>query len=219
MRNKLLLVGFLFLLSSCASSNSSQNAVSAKAGCMSCQEKVQVQAQPIVVAPAAVQVSPTSTQKDEAIVKVKIETTLGLIEANLFAAEAPKTVENFVKLAEKGFYNGIVFHRVIPDFMIQTGDPTGTGMGGPGYQFADEFTAKQKHSKPGIFSMANSGPGTNGSQFFITVAATPWLDGKHSVFGEVTGGMDIVKQISMVNRDRSDKPIKELKMIKVTVLK
>ena len=219
MRNKLLLVGFLFLLSSCASSNSSQNAVSAKAGCMSCQEKAQVQVQPVVVAPAAVQVSPTPTQKDEAIVKVKIETTLGLIEANLFAAEAPKTVENFVKLAEKGFYNGIVFHRVIPDFMIQTGDPTGTGMGGPGYQFADEFTAKQKHSKPGIFSMANSGPGTNGSQFFITVAATPWLDGKHSVFGEVTGGMDIVKQISMVNRDRSDKPIKELKMIKVTVLK
>ncbi len=217
MRNKLLLVGLLFLLSSCASSNSSQNTVSAKAGCMSCQEKAQVQ--PIVVAPAAAQVSPTPTQKDEAIVKVKIETTLGLIEANLFAAEAPKTVENFVKLAEKGFYNGIIFHRVIPDFMIQTGDPTGTGMGGPGYQFADEFAAKQKHSKPGIFSMANSGPGTNGSQFFITVAATPWLDGKHSVFGEVTGGMDIVKQISMVNRDRSDKPTKELKMIKVTVIK
>ena len=137
----------------------------------------------------------------------------------LFAAEAPKTVANFVKLAEKGFYNGIIFHRVIPDFMIQTGDPNGTGTGGPGYQFADEFTAKQKHNKPGIFSMANSGPNTNGSQFFITVAATPWLDGKHAVFGEITSGMDIAKQISMVNRDRGDKPIKEIKMIKVSILK
>ena len=223
-KNNFLLIGTLFILSACASSNSSQSVIPAKATCAACQEKAQTTlAAPVkpapVAAPAAVSVSPTPTQKEEGIVKVNIETTLGLVEVKLFAAEAPKTVENFVKLAEKGFYNGIIFHRVIPDFMVQTGDPTGTGMGGPGYQFADEFTAKQKHSKPGILSMANSGPGTNGSQFFITVAPTPWLDGKHSVFGEVTGGMDIVKQISMVNRDRSDKPIKEIKMIKVTVLK
>ena len=222
-KNTFLLIGILFILSACASS-SSQNGTQATTTCSTCQERAQANlvagAKPApVAAPAAVSVSPTPTQKEEGIVKVNIETTLGLVEIKLFAAEAPKTVENFVKLAEKGFYNGIIFHRVIPDFMVQTGDPTGTGMGGPGYQFADEFTAKQKHSKPGILSMANSGPGTNGSQFFITVAATPWLDGKHSVFGEVSGGMDIVKQISMVNRDRSDKPIKEIKMIKLTVLK
>lgn len=228
MKNKFLILGMLFILSACASSNPSQSGVSATAPCNTCQEQARARAaavqtsQPVAVAAPVVQtVSPTPKpiQKDEGIVKVNIETTLGLVEIKLFAAEAPKTVENFVKLAEKGFYNGIIFHRVIPDFMIQTGDPTGTGMGGPGYQFADEFTAKQKHSKPGILSMANSGPGTNGSQFFITVAPTPWLDGKHAVFGEVTGGMDIVKQISMVNRDRSDRPIKEIKMIKVTVVK
>lgn len=220
-------LGFLCILTSCASSNSSQKIVPVQSPvCSSCQVKAAApavivpEAKPAPVsAPVISQVSPTPTLKDEGIVKAKIETTLGLVEINLFAAEAPKTVDNFVKLAEKGFYNGIIFHRVIPDFMVQTGDPTGTGMGGPGYQFADEFTAKQKHSKPGILSMANSGPNTNGSQFFITVAPTSWLDGKHAVFGEVVGGMDIVKQISMVNRDRSDKPIKEIKMIKVTVLK
>ncbi len=223
MKSHFLLIGFVFILSACASSTSTKG-VAANTSCTSCQEKAQaslaapVKAAP-VAAPAANSVSSTPIQKDEGIVKVNIETTLGLIEVKLFAAEAPKTVENFVKLANKGFYDGIIFHRVIPDFMIQTGDPTGTGMGGPGYQFADEFTAKQKHSKPGILSMANSGPGTNGSQFFITVAPTHWLDGKHSVFGEVSGGMEIAKQISMVNRDRSDKPIKEIKMIKVTVVK
>ncbi len=224
MKRTFLSIGFIFLLSACASSQSPQAVVPANSGCPACQEKAQAAvteaAKPAVVqAPVTATVSPTPTPKDEGIVKAKIETTLGLIEINLFAAEAPKTVENFVKLAEKGFYDGIIFHRVIPDFMIQTGDPTGTGMGGPGYQFADEFTAKAKHSKPGILSMANAGPNTNGSQFFITVAPTPWLDGKHAVFGEVTGGMDIATKISMVNRDRNDKPIKEIKMIKVTILK
>ena len=106
----------------------------------------------------------------EDIVKVKIETTMGEIQAELNAKEAPKTVENFVKLAKQGFYDGIIFHRVIPDFMIQTGDPTGTGTGGPGYKFADEFSPSLKHVKAGILSMANSGPNTNGSQFFITDA-------------------------------------------------
>ena len=120
--------------------------------------------------------------------KIQIETTLGNIEAELFSEDAPNTVKNFVTLAEKGYYDGIIFHRVIPGFMVQTGDPTGTGTGGPGYKFNDEFSGKLKHDKAGVFSMANAGPNTNGSQFFITVAVTPWLDKKHSVFGKVTGG-------------------------------
>lgn len=148
---------------------------------------------------------------------VTIETTLGVIKAELFADKAPKTVENFVALANKGFYDGIIFHRVIPDFMIQTGDPTGTGRGGPGYQFADEFSADLKHTKAGIFSMANSGPNTNGSQFFMTDAATPWLDGKHSVFGVVTEGLDIVNKIAHVAKDGSDKPLQKIAMEKVTI--
>jgi cyclophilin family peptidyl-prolyl cis-trans isomerase len=154
----------------------------------------------------------------EDIVKVKIETTMGEIEADLYSKEVPKTVENFVKLAKEGFYDGIVFHRVIPDFMIQTGDPTGTGMGGPGYKFADEFAPSLKHDKAGVLSMANSGPNTNGSQFFITDTATPWLDRRHSVFGQVTKGIDIVKKIANAPRDGNDKPKTEIKMTKVTVL-
>lgn len=149
---------------------------------------------------------------------VRIETTLGNIDVQLFAKEAPKTVNNFVTLAKKGFYDGIIFHRVIPDFMIQTGDPMGTGTGGPGYQFADEFSAQLKHDKPGILSMANSGPNTNGSQFFITEVPTPWLDQKHSVFGEVTQGMDVVHKIAQAKRDSRDKPLTKIEMKKVTVL-
>lgn len=158
------------------------------------------------------------TGKDASIVKIKIETTEGDIYANLFAADAPKTVENFVKLARKGFYDGIIFHRVIPEFMIQTGDPQGNGTGGPGYQFADEFSPKLRHSKPGILSMANSGPNTNGSQFFITEVATPHLDNRHSVFGEVTEGIDVVRKIARVPRDRRDRPVADVKMKKVTVI-
>jgi len=152
------------------------------------------------------------------VTNVLIETTLGNIEVELYPQEAPKTVDNFVTLAKKGFYDGIIFHRVIPDFMIQTGDPTGTGRGGPGYQFADEFSPKLPHNKPGTLSMANAGPNTNGSQFFITVAATPWLDNRHSVFGQVTKGMDIVNAIVSVPRDGQDKPKTPVKMTKVTVL-
>lgn len=154
------------------------------------------------------------------MVKIKIETTLGDIYADLNEAEAPKTVANFVALANKGFYDGIIFHRVIPGFMIQTGDPTGTGMGGPGYKFADEFSKKLRHDGPGVLSMANSGPNTNGSQFFITDAATPWLDDRHSVFGKVTQGMDVVQKIANAPRNRQDdKPVQKIAMTKVTVLK
>jgi len=126
----------------------------------------------------------------------KMETTKGIIEIELFAEDAPVTVANFVNLANRGFYNGLKFHRVIADFMIQGGDPLGTGTGGPGYRFQDEFSSKRKHDKPGVLSMANAGPGTNGSQFFITHVPTPWLDGKHSVFGQVTKGQDVVNAIT-----------------------
>ena len=129
--------------------------------------------------------------------KLTIKTNKGDINLNLFDTLVPITVANFANLAQRGFYNGLKFHRVINDFMIQGGCPFGTGTGGPGYKFQDEFVAELKHSKPGILSMANSGPNTNGSQFFITHVPTPWLDGKHSVFGEVIGAEDqnVVNQI------------------------
>jgi cyclophilin family peptidyl-prolyl cis-trans isomerase len=155
----------------------------------------------------------------EEVVKIKIETTAGDIYADLYQKEAPKTVANFVKLAEAGFYDGILFHRVIPDFMVQTGDPTGTGTGGPGYKFEDEFSPNLKHDKPGVFSMANSGPNTNGSQFFITEVPTPHLNNRHSVFGQVTQGMDVVKKIAGSPRSSSDRPLQDIKMNKVTVVK
>jgi len=122
--------------------------------------------------------------------KAIIETNKGTINLKLFAEQTPVTVGNFVNLAQRGFYNNLNFHRVIPDFMIQGGCPAGDGRGGPGYKFQDEFVKELKHSKPGILSMANAGPGTNGSQFFITHVPTPWLDGKHTVFGEVVSDVD-----------------------------
>jgi peptidyl-prolyl cis-trans isomerase B (cyclophilin B) len=124
-----------------------------------------------------------------------IQTNKGAIEIELTPDQTPVTVANFVNLAQHGYYNGISFHRVIPDFMIQGGDPTGTGAGGPGYRFEDEFDPSLKHDGPGVLSMANAGPGTNGSQFFITHVATPWLNGKHSVFGKVIKGQDVVNSI------------------------
>jgi peptidyl-prolyl cis-trans isomerase A (cyclophilin A) len=150
------------------------------------------------------------------------DTTEGSFKIKLFADQAPKTVENFVGLAEgaktgKPFYDGTVFHRVIPNFMVQGGDPEGTGRGGPGYRFEDEFHADLKHSKPGMLSMANAGPNTNGSQFFITVAATSWLDKKHTVFGEVAEGYDIVKKISEVPRNSQDRPLKEVRVNSVKI--
>ena len=122
--------------------------------------------------------------------KATIKTNKGDISLKLFDEQAPITVANFVNLAQRGFYNGLKFHRVINDFMIQGGCPLGTGTGGPGYKFQDEFVRELKHEKPGILSMANAGPGTNGSQFFITHVPTPWLDGKHTVFGEVVAAQD-----------------------------
>lgn len=129
-------------------------------------------------------------------IRIIFKTDKGDIKATVFASETPLTAASFLNLAKRGYYNGLTFHRVIPDFMIQGGDPTGTGTGGPGYKFGDEIRPNLKHSKPGILSMANAGPGTNGSQFFITHVATPWLDGKHTVFGEVTEGQDVVNKIS-----------------------
>jgi cyclophilin family peptidyl-prolyl cis-trans isomerase len=135
-----------------------------------------------------------------------MHTSEGAIAIELFDEDAPKTVENFLKLSRDGFYDGVTFHRVIPDFMIQGGDPTGTGSGGPGYTFEDEFN--DHPVERGALAMANAGPNTNGSQFFIVTAdACPWLDGKHTVFGRVTSGMDVVDRISSVDTDPRDKPV------------
>ena len=138
-------------------------------------------------------------------IKATIETSKGNIHLNLFADKAPLTVCNFVNLAQRGFYDGLNFHRVLPEFMIQGGCPEGTGSGGPGYQFEDEFDAACCHDRPGILSMANAGSGTNGSQFFITHVPTPWLDGKHSVFGEVAGKEDQDVVNSIAQNDKIEK--------------
>ncbi|MGE4132014.1 MAG: peptidylprolyl isomerase [Bdellovibrionales bacterium] len=161
-----------------------------------------------------------------------MDTSMGRIKIQLFPDKAPKTVDNFVGLAEgtkewvdpktgskekKPLYNGTVFHRVIKQFMIQGGDPLGNGTGGPGYKFGDEFDPALKHSKPGILSMANAGPGTNGSQFFVTVVPTPWLDGKHTIFGEVVEGLDVVMKISESKTAPGDRPVEPivLKSVKI----
>ena len=146
-----------------------------------------------------------------------MKTSQGAIELELYGDDAPKTVENFVKLSRDGYYDGVIFHRVIPDFMIQGGDPTGTGSGGPGYQFEDEFN--DHPVERGALAMANAGPNTNGSQFFIVTAdACPWLDGKHTVFGRVTSGMDVVDAISSLDRDARDRPRDDVTIESVSVL-
>ena len=153
---------------------------------------------------------------------VEIQTRLGTIKGKMYEAEAPKTVANFVGLATgkitgKAFYDGIVFHRVIPNFMIQGGCPLGQGYGDPGYKIADEFAPGLTHNRPGLFSMANAGPNTGGSQFFITQVETPWLDGKHAIFGEVVEGLEIIDQMAALPRDGRDRPHEEVAMEKVSV--
>jgi peptidyl-prolyl cis-trans isomerase A (cyclophilin A) len=162
----------------------------------------------------------------------KFVTTEGNFTIKLFEQDAPKTVANFIGLAEgtkewtdprtgkrvqQPYYDGIIFHRVIDAFMIQGGDPLGKGTGGPGYRFEDEFHPKLKHGKEGILSMANSGPNTNGGQFFITLAPTPWLDNKHTVFGEVVEGIDVVRKIGKVKVGAGDRPVTEVRMTSVTI--
>jgi peptidyl-prolyl cis-trans isomerase A (cyclophilin A) len=161
-----------------------------------------------------------------------VRTNLGPVVIRLFPDHAPKTVRNFVELAEGGkqwshpetgqsttdkLYDGTIFHRVIPDFMIQGGDPLGSGRGGPGYKFADEFHPDLRFDRPYLLAMANSGPGTNGSQFFITVGATPWLNGKHTIFGEVVQGTDVVDKISRVKTGSQDRPADDVIIESVTV--
>lgn len=146
------------------------------------------------------------------------ETSQGNFKVELFEDKAPLTTKNFITLVNKGFYNGLIFHRVIDGFMIQGGDPNGKGTGGPGYTIPDEFNSSLRHSSEGILSMANAGPNTGGSQFFITLAATPWLDNKHAVFGKVIEGMDIVKKIGKVKTGSQDKPLEDVVMKKVSIV-
>jgi len=153
---------------------------------------------------------------------VEIKTNMGTIKGRLFEEEAPKTVANFVGLATgattgSNYYDGLIFHRVIPDFMVQAGCPEGRGTGGPGYVISDEFAPGLRHDKPGMFSMANAGPNTGGSQFFITEIATPWLDGKHAIFGEVTEGVELIPQITRVPTGMHDRPANDIVMESVTI--
>jgi peptidylprolyl isomerase len=153
---------------------------------------------------------------------VTLETTQGSIKVKLFPETAPKACENFSKLAEKGYYNGIIFHRVIPGFMIQGGDPTGTGRGGEsiwGRPFADEVTRSVTFNRAGLLAMANAGPSTNGSQFFITCAPTDWLNMRHTIFGEVVEGMDVLKKIETTKTSHGDRPVTNQEIIKASVLR
>jgi peptidyl-prolyl cis-trans isomerase A (cyclophilin A) len=173
-----------------------------------------------------------SQSQEKKAVFVTFETNQGSFKARLYHDKAPKTVENFVGLArgtkewtepktgkkvKRAFFDGLTFHRVVPNFVIQGGDPAGNGTGGPGYQFADEFHPELRHNKPGILSMANAGPNTNGSQFFVTLAATPHLDGRHSVFGEIVEGMDVVYKIGKLPTDARGMPKEPVIMTKVTI--
>ena len=159
----------------------------------------------ILFAALALAITALPAQSEESMkdIRIIVKTDKGDIEGVLYPSKAPVTVANFLNLAKRGYYDGLKFHRVIPDFMIQGGCPQGAGTGGPGYRFEDECTPELKHDKPGIFSMANAGPGTNGSQFFITHVPTPWLDGKHTVFGSVTKGQDIVNAVAMGDKIKS----------------
>jgi cyclophilin family peptidyl-prolyl cis-trans isomerase len=158
-----------------------------------------------------------SVRGESARPRATIQTSKGTIVVELYQDLAPKTVGNFTTLAKKGFYDGVIFHRVIPGFMVQTGDPDGTGAGGPGYTFEDEIVPSLKHDRPGILSMANRGPNTNGSQFFITLAPTPRLDGKHAIFGHVVEGQQVVDQIAAAQRNAQDRPLTDITMEQVAI--
>lgn len=160
---------------------------------------------------------PTGTLDLTKSYTARVKTERGEMTCELFAADAPMTVENFINLARAGYYDGTTFHRVIPGFMAQGGDPTGTGTGGPGYTFRDEVSAARRHAGPGVLSMANAGPGTNGSQFFITYAATPHLDGKHSVFGRITDGLDVLLAIRERDPQRDRNPGDRIETIEIEV--
>ena len=164
--------------------------------------------------------APASAAEAEAAAKRQtavFETSMGTFKIELYNDLAPVTVKNFTDLIKKNYYDGIIFHRVIDDFMIQGGCPQGSGMGGPGYSIKDEFGKGLKHDKPGKLSMANSGPDTGGSQFFITLVPCPWLDGKHAIFGHVSEGMDVVEKIGKVPTDSMDRPLKKVVIQKLTV--
>ncbi|TVR55095.1 MAG: peptidylprolyl isomerase [Gemmatimonadales bacterium] len=149
---------------------------------------------------------------------VRFDTTEGSFRAEIFEDQAPITTKNFIDLVEKGFYDGISFHRIIEGFMIQGGCPEGSGRGGPGYQIDDEFHPELRHSDEGILSMANAGPNTGGSQFFITLAATPWLDDRHAVFGKVVDGMEVIRKLGQVETGRNDRPVEDVVMEKVELV-
>ena len=171
-------------------------------------------------APAEKTTPSADGQKPAATVKnriVRIETNKGVIRIEMFEDKAPITTKNFIDLASKGFYDGVIFHRVIDGFMIQGGDPTGTGRGGPGYKIPDEFHVDLKHDSAGILSMANAGPNTGGSQFFITLGPTPHLNNRHAVFGKVIEGLDVVKAIGKVVTNAADRPVEDVVMKKVTI--
>ncbi len=146
-----------------------------------------------------------------------VRTSKGALALELFEDQVPNTVANFVHLATEGFYDGLCFHRIIEGFMVQGGCPEGTGTGGPGWQIADEFVEGLAHDAPGTLSMANAGPDTNGSQFFITLAPTPWLDGHHTVFGQVVRGMDVLEEIGRVRTDERDRPVEPVRMEEVNI--
>lgn len=150
--------------------------------------------------------------------KIRFTTNKGVFVAEMFEDKAPQTTANFIELTEKKFYDGIIFHRIIDGFMIQGGDPTGTGMGGPGYAIKDEFGEGLVHDSEGVLSMANAGPDTGGSQFFITLAPTPWLNGHHAIFGKVVEGIEIIREIGSVKTDFRDKPVEPVVMEKVEVI-
>ncbi|KXJ93910.1 cyclophilin-like domain-containing protein [Microdochium bolleyi] len=152
---------------------------------------------------------------------IVLETSMGPITLELYTTHAPRTCNNFTELTRRGYYNETVFHRIIPDFMIQGGDPTGTGRGGSsiyGEKFADEISAELRHTGAGVLSMANAGKDTNGSQFFITLAPTPWLDGKHTIFGRVKSGMGVVKRMGLVKTKAEDRPVDEVKIIRARIV-